>query len=210
MKKILSTLIATTMVLSMVACGSSEDSSSKTETAKKETTTTTTTTTKATTTTPKTTTTKATSALEVEKEDEIVAVTIPASLILDLDGAIENAKNDPNIVKYTVNDDGSMTYHYKRAEYEKQMQEYKVSVENSIQELLTEYPVVTSIDHNEDLTEFTMTVTSEEDYTSNFVGFATLSVSLSAHMYQVFTGVKETVCIIHVVDANGYEFTTID
>ncbi|MBD3107378.1 hypothetical protein IEO70_03285 [Bacillus sp. AGMB 02131] len=148
--------------------------------------------------------------VEVDKGLLNVEVTLPASLFegQDLDEAIANAKEE-GVKEVIKNDDGSVTYIMSKAEHKKLMKEMKEEVIQSIEEMETseEYPSIQSVDYNKSLNEFTITVTSREEFENSFEGFAIFGIGLQSMYYQLFNGGKsdDITATIHLKDGTTSE-----
>ena len=134
--------------------------------------------------------------IEVEKELFDVTLTIPAEYIgettqEELDAAAEEAG-----YQITLNEDGSATYVMTKSQHKKLMDDMAASVNQSLDDMLTsgDYPNFTSIETNDDFTEFTVTTKSTElDIAESF---SVLGFYMTAGIYHIFSG--EEVDNIHV------------
>ena len=153
---------------------------------------------------------------ETESKQEAllsVEVTIPASLINDLDATTKAADENEDIISYKVNDDGSITYKYKKSAYDKFLDELRDSMDESFQEFVTEdnYPSIVSIEYDKKtFSDITIKVTEQSAYKNSFDSLIILGIKMNLAFYQAFSGDDEFTSTIHLVDnSNGNEFDTI-
>ena len=151
--------------------------------------------------------------LNVDKGLLSVEVTIPASLINDLDATTKAADENEDIISYKVNDDGSITYKYKKSAYDKFLDELRDSMDESFQEFVTEdnYPSIVSIEYDKKtFSDITIKVTEQSAYKNSFDSLIILGIKMNLAFYQAFSGDDEFTSTIHLVDnSNGNEFDTI-
>ena len=219
-KKIAVLLAAVLSVASFAACGSTDDSSSSSssssessaessesstvesseESSKEESTT-------------ATESTEDSQKLQVERGDGTTTVTIPADLISDQEATVSAADSNPDVVSYTVNDDGSITYVYTNEAYQKIVDQMRTKFDDTVTELLGsgKYKTIQSIDGDDDLKNVTITVTSQQDYENGMDGFIMLGLYAYAGYYQVLVDQSEEYSVqFHLVDsATGQEFHTV-
>lgn len=219
-KKIAVLLAAILSVASFAACGSTDDSSSSSssssessaessesstvesseESSKEESTT-------------ATESTEDSQKLQVERGDGTTTVTIPADLINDQEATVSAADSNPDVVSYTVNDDGSITYVYTNEAYQKIVDQMRTKFDDTVTELLGsgKYKTIQSIDGDDDLKNVTITVTSQQDYENGMDGFIMLGLYAYAGYYQVLVDQSEEYSVqFHLVDsATGQEFHTV-
>ena len=219
-KKIAVLLAAILSVASFAACGSTDDSSSSSssssessaessesstaesseESSKEESTT-------------ATESTEDSQKLQVERGDGTTTVTIPADLISDQEATVSAADSNPDVVSYTVNDDGSITYVYTNEAYQKIVDQMRTKFDDTVTELLGsgKYKTIQSIDGDDDLKNVTITVTSQQDYENGMDGFIMLGLYAYAGYYQVLVDQSEEYSVqFHLVDsATGQEFHSV-
>lgn len=225
LKKALALIAAVvTLGASLTACGDAENSTSESESSSSETTTEETTEPEATTESEATTETVAESNkseeesseerdLEVEQNGDTTTITVPASLITDLDATIAEAEADDGIVSYTVNDDGSVTYVYTSETYQANMAEMRDSFESTVSEALSSgtYQTIVSITGDDDLKNVDITVSSQQEYESSMDGLIMIGLYVYTGYYQVFCGESENYStVFHIIDnSTGSEFDTV-
>ena len=148
--------------------------------------------------------------LQVERGDGTTTVTIPADLISDQEATVSAADSNPDVVSYTVNDDGSITYVYTNEAYQKIVDQMRTKFDDTVTELLGsgKYKTIQSIDGDDDLKNVTITVTSQQDYENGMDGFIMLGLYAYAGYYQVLVDQSEEYSVqFHLVDsATGQEF----
>ena len=151
--------------------------------------------------------------LQVERGDGTTTVTIPADLINDQEATVSAADSNPDVVSYTVNDDGSITYVYTNEAYQKIVDQMRTKFDDTVTELLGsgKYKTIQSIDGDDDLKNVTITVTSQQDYENGMDGFIMLGLYAYAGYYQVLVDQSEEYSVqFHLVDsATGQEFHSV-
>lgn len=151
--------------------------------------------------------------LQVERGDGTTTVTIPADLISDQEATVSAADSNPDVVSYTVNDDGSITYVYTNEAYQKIVDQMRTKFDDTVTELLGsgKYKTIQSIDGDDDLKNVTITVTSQQDYENGMDGFIMLGLYAYAGYYQVLVDQSEEYSVqFHLVDsATGQEFQSV-
>ena len=132
--------------------------------------------------------------VEVEKELFDVTITIPASWYENTETEVTQESLDAQYTgegykSATLNEDGSVTIVMTKSQHKEMMKEIKVSIDDSIQEMLSdENYSFTKIEYNNDFTVFTATLST------NDVGigesFATLLFDIYGAMYNIFNGTE--------------------
>lgn len=220
MKKIICTLATFLFTASLLSCSSeNNESSSKpietttitsTETSTIPTTSTITTT--FTTTTISTTTRSSLEAMddiEIEKNLLTVSITIPSEFI-NSDDELLDIDNEEGIISHTKNDDGSMTVVMTREAHKKLMEDLTKALDEGLKEIESNdlYPTIIGVSHNNDFSEFTITVTDESSFRSSSDSFASLAFYFYAGYYSTFSGNKiDDVSIKFIDNSTGQEFT---
>lgn len=143
--------------------------------------------------------------------DKTVEITIPATLITDIDATIAEVESNERILSYTLNDDGSLTYQYSQKDYDIMLDEYKNTVHQKLQDIVTSglYSSITAIDNNNDFTDIKVTVTDQSSYENSLDAISNLSIMITAEFYQIISGIKDPSVTIHIIDNNGNEFKTV-
>lgn len=143
-------------------------------------------------------------------------ITIPASFISDLDETLCEAEANEDILDYTVNDDGSVTYTYKKSEYNKMVAEMRSGFDAMVDEQLASgnYTTFSSIIGDDTLENVTLTVTSQQEYEATWDGLIVWGLYIYIGYYQIYSGDAPTENDIkttfHFVDGtNGTEFDTV-
>lgn len=132
-------------------------------------------------------------------------ITIPSSWINDLDATISSAEQDEDIISYTVNDDGSITYVYTEEKYQGLLEETKQTVYDSINETLQnteEFPSITNIIiNNDDMTDVSLYV-NKEDYEQGWDSFYVLGLYMQCGMYNMLVDNSENefLMTVHLID----------
>ncbi|WP_346887912.1 hypothetical protein [Clostridium sp. UBA1056] len=161
-KRILALLLITTMVITMVGCGSK---SSK-DGAKKE---------------------SSVAELSVEENLFDVEVTVPAVFFKGSDmGTAEKEAKAMGVHEVKANDDGSVTYIMNKKTHEELLSIIKTSFDDSIKEILEDketYPSFTEITYNDDLTQFDVMV-DKASY-EEFQSFTDLEFYMAGNLYQI-------------------------
>ncbi len=153
--------------------------------------------------------------LEVDKGLFTVDLTIPASMIEDLEATKKEAEENEAVLDYKVNGDGSVTYTYKKSEYDKLVAEMRSGFDTMVDEKLTsgDFTTLVSIVGDDNLRNITLTVTNEADYGKTWDGLIIVGLYMYAGYHQIISGdakkeedIKTT---FHFVDsATGTEFNT--
>ncbi|MDG5471372.1 DUF4352 domain-containing protein [Jeotgalibacillus sp. ET6] len=152
--------------------------------------------------------------VEVDKGLLNVELTIPASMFEgeDIDQVIAEAKED-GVKEATKNDDGSVTYKMSKSAHKEMMQEFAVSMKESLDEMVTseDFVSIKAVDHNKSFDKFTLTV-DQEAYENSFDGFGIFALGMSGMFYQVYDGkdMESAKVTISLVDeATQEEFDTL-
>lgn len=139
--------------------------------------------------------------IEVEENLFTVKLTIPAEYI----GETTQEELDAGAQEYgyqiTLNDDGSATYLMTKAQHKEMLADLAAQINNSLDELVgsDNYPNFTDIKANSNFTEFTVTTKSTE--LDMVESFSVMSFYIYGGMYNIFTG--EEVSNIHVDFVNA-------
>lgn len=151
--------------------------------------------------------------LEVDRGILTTTITIPADFIDDLDSTIAEAEANDDVVEYTVNDDGSITYVYESGAYKEKLSAMRSGFDTTVSEMLSSgsYKAITGIAGDDDLKNVDITVSSQQDYENSMDGFAMLGLYMYTGYYQVFCGASGNYSTtFHIIDAStGTEFSTV-
>lgn len=153
--------------------------------------------------------------VEVDEGLLTVEVTIPASMIDDLEETKKKAEENEAVLDYKVNDDGSITYKYKKSDYNKLIADMRTGFDTMVADQLAsgDYTTLSTITGDETLRNVTITVTNQQDYDKTWDGLVIIGLYVYTGYYQIFSGeakeesdVKTT---FHFVDGStGSEFKT--
>ena len=157
----------------------------------------------------------ASSAQGVEVDEKLlsVEVTLPASMFeSDSESAqtpqqfCDSMTGEDGIKNATVNADGSVTLTMTKSKYNAMLDDMTASIDESIASYTdgATYPSVKKIEHNADMTEFTVTV-DRAAYESSFDGFVTWGLGMAGAYYRVFAGDSDYHIAINVVDETNGE-----
>ena len=163
-KKIYAIVLATTLVLSLVACGGNDDSSKESETNNDK--------------------------IEVDENLLTVELTIPSDFVgettqEELNQTVEEEKGIKSI---TLNKDGSATYVMTKKKHKEMMSEIKTGIDEELQAMVgsEDYPNFTKVEANKDYTSFKITTTSTELDLAE--AFSVMSFYMQGGLYNVFNG----------------------
>lgn len=179
-KKLLCTLLVTTISLALLACGTTEENKD-TETNKND---------------------SSLGDVEVEENLFSVELTIPADYVGETtQEELNKTAEEEGYKSITLNDDGSATYLMTKDQHKKMMSEIADNIKSGLQEMVTsgDYPTFTAVEANSDFTTFTVTTTSSK---LNMVeSISVMTLYTYGGMYHVFNGT--TVDNIHVDFVNA-------
>lgn len=163
-KKIFAILIATTLVLSLVACGGNDDSKKESETNNDK--------------------------IEVDENLLTVELSIPADFVGETtqEELNQTVEEEDGLKSITLNEDGSATYVMTKKKHKEMMSEIKSGIDEELQSMVgsEDYPNFTKVEANEDYTSFTITTTSTElDLAESF---SVMNLYVQGGLYNVFNG----------------------
>jgi hypothetical protein len=119
--------------------------------------------------------------VEVDSGIFNVTITIPADLVSEdtTQEALDETAKEQGYKSATLNEDGTVTYVMTKAQHKKSMDEMRQSINESLSDLVEsgDYPDIVSITANDDFTEFSVVVSTEE------VGISESIMSLALYMY---------------------------
>lgn len=160
--------------------------------------------------------------LEEDENDDVISadkklfsveVTLPSAFFEDsTNEEIEEAAKESGIDKVEINENGSVTYKMSKAKHSELMDEIKVAIDESIEEILADketYPSFGEITYNKDLSEFT--IKCDTALYSEFDSFVSLTFYIQGIYYQAFDGVKEDnqKVIVNFVDMDTGEVLNV-
>lgn len=131
---------------------------------------------------------------EQNDAEELVEVRIPASLYEGQELTEEQLQQnveEGGYESYTLNDDGSVTYTMTNARHQQMLDEYKQSVDETIEECIADEDDVYSIsnvEYNDDLTQFDIYVDAASYSLAD--SMSAFAFYLLGGYYQVFSGIS--------------------
>lgn len=145
-------------------------------------------------------------AVKVEKELFDVNLTIPSDFVGETtQEELDKVAEEKGYKSVTLNEDGSATYVMTKSQHKDMMQSTSESIEESLNEMIgsEDYPNFTSIEHNDDFTEFTVTTKSTElDMNESF---SVMSFYMYGGMYNIFNGTPADNVHVDFVNADSGE-----
>jgi hypothetical protein len=163
-KKIYAILLATTLVLSLVACGGNDDSSKESETNNDK--------------------------IEVDENLLTVELTIPSDFVGETtqEELNQTVEEEDGLKSITLNEDGSATYVMTKKKHKEMMSEIKIGIDEELQAMVgsEDYPNFTKVEANKDYTSFTITTTSTE--LDLVEAFSVMNFYMQGGLYNVFNG----------------------
>lgn len=154
--------------------------------------------------------------VEVERGLFSVTVTLPAELSEGLtDQDIADTVEKEGFIDGERNPDGSVTYQMSKATQDTYLEEMRVSIQESVDDMAAEDPeLIRQISFNDDVTQFDVRVVRSEyegQGALSTAGFLGWSLAFQASFYQLFAGVDESernVEIRFIDDATDEVFET--
>ena len=213
MRRVISFLLLTSMLLALTACGDSAKVEEAVLEATEESTSEVETTTVETTEDPMAEDMEILSAIgevSVENGILIVSVTVPASIVgEDVDQAQLDADAGTTYQSAKVNDDGSVTYKMTRAQHKEMLEGMKESIDQALQEMI-ESPDFNfqDIKYNSNMSEFEVTMTTTELGLGD--SFSVIAFYMYGSMYQIFCGDKSESIIVNFYASDGTLINTAD
>ncbi|MCR5730941.1 MAG: DUF5067 domain-containing protein [Ruminococcus sp.] len=146
--------------------------------------------------------------IAVDKTGTTVTIVIPAELVNDANQAVEEGKSEGRFISVIANADGSVTYTMTIEEHNKYMEEIRSSINELIQNYVSQCQSITAIEPIDDYTGYNVHVTNPEEYKKNGDYIAITSLVVSSGFYAQFNGknISMNDIQIHLFDANGNEF----
>ena len=199
MKKMIATLVALSMCLSLIGCGSSGEIPEETQ----ATATSSTETTSEVTTEP--TTEPTTEATEPPTEAPVpISITLPQGFVGDITlEEVDATYSGEGVLEATLNEDGSLTLTLTKEKHAEMVQVAIDAIDQTIESLLTSEDYrFTSIDHNEDFTHYTIYLPAES-LTMN-ESFAFIALYFATGLYYAILGEEiDEVFIDYVNELTG-------
>lgn len=144
--------------------------------------------------------------VKVEKELFDVNLTIPSDFVGETtQEELDKVAEEKGYKSVTLNEDGSATYVMTKSQHKDMMQSTSDSIEESLNEMIgsEDYPNFTSIEHNDDFTEFTVTTKSAElDMNESF---SVMPLYMYGGMYNIFNGTPADNVHVDFVNADSGE-----
>lgn len=148
----------------------------------------------------------ATEQIEVDEGLLTVDITFPASFASMGEEELTQAKVDESAAKGgylsgKLNEDGSVTYTMTKLKHSEMIDEAKKGFDESIKDMLADYPSVTAITRNDDFTEMRIE-TTDKDFSLGFLG---LGLSFQAYFWHILNGTEFKLDVITVDSETGKE-----
>lgn len=133
-----------------------------------------------------------------------VTITIPADFVGDATQEdLDQHADGEGYKSITLNEDGSATWVMTKTQHKEMMDEISESIDQSLAEMIgsEEYPSISSIEANDDFTDFTVTITGDSlDMSESLCVF---SLSMQSGLYHLFNGTSDNVDNVHVSFVNA-------
>lgn len=177
--KIYAILLATTLAMSLVACGGKDDSKKESETNNDK--------------------------IEVDENLLTVELTIPSDFVGETtqEELNQTVEEEDGLKSITLNEDGSATYVMTKKKHKEMMSEIKTGIDEELQAMVgsEDYPNFTKVEANENYTSFTITTTSSElDLAESF---SVMSFYMQGGLYNVFNGTPADNIHVDFVNADS-------
>lgn len=147
--------------------------------------------------------------IEVEKELFDVILTIPAEYIGEAtQEELDIMANDAGYESISLNEDGSATYVMTKRQHKELLETMSDSIQSTLQSMIAseEYPNITSVETNDNFTQFTITTTSTE--LSLAESFSVMGFYMYGGMYSIFEGTDIENISVTFINANSGEIIT--
>lgn len=144
---------------------------------------------------------------EVDADQNLfdVTITVPADFVgATTQEELDQQATEDGFKSITLNEDGSATWVMTKAKHKEMMDEISESIDQSLSEMAgsEEYPSISSIESNDDYTDFTVTITGDALSVSESV--CVLALSVQSGMYHIFNGTNvDNVHVSFVSSATG-------
>lgn len=140
--------------------------------------------------------------IEVDKNLFDVEITVPADFVGETTQEELDAKaKESDIHSITLNEDGSATYVMSKAQHKKVLEELSASINETLAEMSTsgDFPTITNVSANDDFTNFTVTVSTDELGLAE--SMSVIGLYMYGGLYGIFSG--QTPDNIHVDFVNA-------
>ncbi|KAB1438380.1 hypothetical protein [Candidatus Galacturonibacter soehngenii] len=144
--------------------------------------------------------------VEVDKRLLTIEIVIPAEYMEGTSQEdLDTSSLESGFISATLNADGSATYVMTKDTHNKYMEELKTQLTSEINEMVgsTDYPNISSIEINDDYTEFNITTTSTELSMSE--SFSVIAFFMYGGMYNMFNGTKTDNITVNFINADSGE-----
>lgn len=140
--------------------------------------------------------------IEVDKNLFDVEITVPADFVGETTQEELDAKaKESDIHSITLNEDGSATYVMSKSQHKKLLEDLAASINETLTEMSTsgDFPTITNITANENFTNFTITVSTDELGLAE--SMSVMGMYMYGGLYGIFSG--QTPDNIHVDFVNA-------
>lgn len=149
---------------------------------------------------------------DVETENGIltVSINVPADLIGETTQEELDASKGELYKSAVLNEDGSVTYKMTKKQHRTMLQRIAEAVDESSQEMIDdeENYTIASVTHNDDLTEFNVTLDGTEIGFGDY--FATYSFFMNGLLYGKFSGHTPENLVVNFYDPDGNLIEAVD
>lgn len=198
MKKIVSVMLACSMVLSLAACGSSSQAAKSVAASQPASSAAVSSAAEAN---------SSNGSIAVDKGLLDVTITLPKKMLDSFSTTAEEmqqAETDSRVKKTSVNEDGSLSITVSKSDHKEIMSEMKDAIDHSADNLKENFPSVQEIQSNSDCTQVDILV-DRSAYENTLDSFAIISVEFQAMLYQAFNGTPDVAVTVNIVDQNSGE-----
>ena len=133
--------------------------------------------------------------------DDTVDIVIPASLVTeDASDKLTAEQKQHGIIKAVAQDDGSVTYTFKRSAYETYIAELKQTTANGLDQIIHDEDVtsIKTVSYNDDFSALTFTV-DRAAFENSTDGLTCYGAYLAVSVYKAYAQLDDT-CTITIVD----------
>lgn len=147
--------------------------------------------------------------VEVENGILTVSVTVPSDFVGETTQDELDEKAGDTYVSAKLNDDGSVTYKMTKNQHKEMLEGIVEGIDSSLQDMVDDDSYsFTSIKHNDDYTQFDVTISGTELNFSD--SFATLAFYMYGGLYGIFSGHRADNVIVNFYDQDGNLINTGD
>lgn len=144
--------------------------------------------------------------VEVDKGLLTVELVMPAEYMEGVTQEdLDLSSKENGFISATLNADGTATYIMTKDAHESYMKEFKEELTVALNEMVgsSDFPNITSIQTNDDFTEFNVTTTSTE--LSMNESFTVMAFYMYGGMYNIFNGTKTDSIMVNYINADSGE-----